>query len=67
MPWGFARSDKDMGGYHVLWPRDMVETAMGKLASGDSRSARSTLFYLSCTQDANGGWSQNMWLDGTMH
>lgn len=67
LPWGFARSDKDMGGYHVLWPRDMVETAMSKLASGDSRSARSTLFYLSCTQDGNGGWSQNMWLDGTMH
>jgi glucoamylase len=67
LPWGFARSDKDIGGYHVLWPRDMVETAMGKLASGDARSARSALFYLSCTQQANGGWSQNMWLDGTMH
>ncbi len=67
MPWGFDRSDKDVGGYHVLWPRDMCETAMGKLASGDARSARSTLFYLCCTQDADGGWSQNMWLDGTMH
>jgi glucoamylase len=67
LPWGFARSDTDVGGYHVLWPRDMVETAMGKLASGDARSARSALFYLSCTQDEHGGWSQNMWLDGTMH
>ena len=67
MPWGFDRSDKDVGGYHVLWPRDMCETAMGKLASGDARSARSTLFYLACTQDEHGGWSQNMWLDGTMH
>jgi glucoamylase len=67
MPWGFDRSDKDIGGYHVLWPRDLVETAMGKLASGDARSARSSLFYLACTQDENGGWSQNMWLDGTMH
>ena len=67
MPWGFDRSDKDIGGYHVLWPRDLAETAMGKLASGDARSARSALFYLSCTQDENGKWSQNMWLDGTMH
>jgi glucoamylase len=67
MPWGFDRSDKDIGGYHVLWPRDLCETAMGKLASGDASSARSALFYLSCTQDVNGGWSQNMWLDGTMH
>jgi glucoamylase len=67
LPWGFAHTDKDVGGYHVLWPRDLCETAMGKLASGDARSARSALFYLSCTQDSDGGWSQNMWLDGTMH
>ena len=67
LPWGFTRSDKDVGGYHVVWPRDLVETAMGKLASGDARTARSTLFYLACTQDADGGWRQNMWLDGTPH
>ena len=66
-PWGFARGDKDIGGYHLLWPRDLVETAMGKLASGDAKTARSTLFYLRCTQEATGGWSQNMWLDGTPH
>lgn len=67
LPWGFDRSDKDIGGYHVLWPRDMVETAMGKLASGDARAARSTLFFLRCTQEETGGWSQNMFLDGTPH
>ncbi len=65
LPWGFARTDKDVSGYHVVWPRDLVETAMGKFASGDARTARSTLFYLSCTQSEDGGWSQNMWLDGT--
>jgi glucoamylase len=67
LPWGFDRSDQDIGGYHVLWPRDLCETAMAKLASGDAQSARSALFYLSCTQDEHGGWSQNMWLDGTEH
>ncbi len=67
MPWGFAHGDKDVGGYHVLWPRDLVEIAMGKLASGDAKAARSALFYLRCTQEASGGWSQNMWLDGTPH
>jgi glucoamylase len=67
VPWGFARGDKDIGGYHVVWPRDMIEIAMGKLASGDAYSARSALFYLACTQNADGGWSQNMWLDGTPH
>ncbi len=39
VPWGFARGDKDIGGYHVVWPRDMVEIAMGKLACGDAQSA----------------------------
>src|SRR6201996_2731652 len=67
IPWGFARSDKDIGGYHVLWPRDSVETAMGKLCSGDAHSARSALFFLACAQDSDGRWSQNMWLDGTPH
>jgi glucoamylase len=67
VPWGFARGDKDIGGYHVLWPRDMVESAMGKLACGDAHCVRSTLFYLACTQNPDGGWSQNMWLDGTPH
>jgi glucoamylase len=67
VPWGFARNDQAIGGYHVLWPRDMVEIAMAKLASGDAHAARSTLFYLACTQNADGGWSQNMWLDGTPH
>lgn len=45
----------------------MVDIAMGKLASGDAHTARSALFYLACTQNADGGWSQNMWLDGTPH
>lgn len=67
VPWGFARGDQAIGGYHVLWPRDLVEVAMAKLASGDAHAARSTLFYLACTQNADGGWSQNMWLDGSPH
>jgi glucoamylase len=65
IPWGFARSDKDIGGYHVTWPRDLCETALSLLACGDSDSARRALFYLECTQDRDGSWPQNMWLDGT--
>ncbi len=65
IPWGFDRGDEDIAGYHVIWPRDMVQAAMGKLACGDVASARRTLFYLKCTQEADGNWPQNMWLDGT--
>lgn len=67
LPWGFSRGDKDVGGYHVLWPRDLCETAMGLMACGDMEAGRRALFYLACTQKANGSWSQNMWLDGTEH
>jgi glucoamylase len=67
IPWGFARSDKEIGGYHVTWPRDMCETALALLACGDPESARRALFYLECTQDADGHWPQNMWLDGTQN
>lgn len=67
LPWGFARGDEDTGAYHVLWPRDLCETAMGLMACGDGDAGRRALFYLACTQEGNGSWSQNMWLDGTMH
>lgn len=65
IPWGSAKGDDDLGGYHLVWPRDLVESAGGLLAAGDVGSARTTLFYLMCTQEADGHWPQNMWLDGT--
>ena len=64
IPWGFSKSDDDLGGYHLVWPRDLVEAAGGLLAAGDVESARQALFYLMCTQEADGHWPQNMWLDG---
>lgn len=67
LPWGFARGDADIGAYHVLWPRDLCETAMGLMACGDMDAGRRALFFLACTQKADGSWSQNMWLDGTEH
>lgn len=65
IPWGASKGDHDVAGYHVVWPRDLVQTAGGLLAAGDPDSARRTLSYLMCTQDADGHWPQNMWLDGT--
>ena len=37
IPWGFSKGDEDLGGYHLVWPRDLVETAGGFLAAGASR------------------------------
>jgi glucoamylase len=64
IPWGFAKGDDDLGGYHLVWPRDLVETAGGLLAAGTVASARSVLDYLAVIQEADGHWSQNSWLDG---
>jgi len=64
VPWGFAKGDGDLGGYHLVWPRDMVEAAGGLLAAGDGEAAREALTYLAATQEADGHWPQNMWLEG---
>ncbi len=65
IPWGAAKGDADMGGYHLVWPRDLVESAGGLLAAGDVDNAANTLVYLMATQDPDGHWPQNMWLDGS--
>ncbi len=64
IPWGFSKGDDDLGGYHLVWPRDLVETAGGLLAAGATVEARRVLDYLRSIQDASGGWPQNCWLDG---
>ncbi len=64
IPWGFSKGDADLGGYHLIWPRDMVETAGGLLAAGAGEHALRVLSYLQITQEADGHWPQNMWLDG---
>jgi glucoamylase len=64
IPWGFNKGDEDLGGYHLVWPRDLVETAGGFLAAGAVGDAMRVLHYLEATQEADGRWPQNMWLDG---
>ena len=64
VPWGFNKGDEDLGGYHLIWPRDLVETACGFLAAGATSDALRVLSYLESTQEADGHWAQNMWLDG---
>jgi glucoamylase len=65
IPWGFNKGDEDLGGYHLVWPRDLVEAAGGLLAAAAHEDARRVLSYLQATQQPDGHWSQNMWLDGS--
>ncbi len=65
IPWGYAKSDDDLGGYHLVWTRDMVQSATALLACGRVDTARRALTYLACTQRPDGGFAQNFWIDGT--
>ena len=65
IPWGSSKGDGDLGGYHLVWPRDLVESAGGLLAAGALSDVGQVLRYLAVTQEADGHWPQNMWLDGT--
>ncbi|HEV3344428.1 MAG TPA: glycoside hydrolase family 15 protein, partial [Pirellulales bacterium] len=65
IPWGFSKGDNDLGGYHLVWPRDLVESAAGLMAAGAKEVACRVLRYLQVTQEDDGHWGQNMWLDGT--
>src|SRR4051794_14239079 len=66
-PLGLQKGDEDLGGYHLVWPRDLVETAGGFLAAGAGEDALQILAYLRAIQEADGHWPQNAWLDGTAY
>lgn len=62
VPWGNTKDERE--GYHLVWPRDLVECAGALLAIGAVREAGNTLRYLLATQLADGHWNQNQWLGG---
>ncbi len=64
IPWGASKSDDDLGGYHLVWTRDMVQSATALLACGRIEAARGALVYLACTQHPDGGFAQNFWING---
>lgn len=63
-PWGEARGDMEAGGYHLVWPRDLVKVALGFMAMGDIDASVRILKFLAKSQKLEGSWPQNMWLDG---
>jgi glucoamylase len=62
IPWG--NRGEERSGYHLVWPRDLVECAGALLALGAREDARNVLRYLIATQLGDGHWHQNQWLDG---
>jgi glucoamylase len=64
IPWGETKGDDDVGGYHMVWTRDMVHSASALLASGTTDTPVRALIWLAATQLADGSFPQNSWIDG---
>ena len=64
IPWGEIKGDSDRAGYHLVWTRDMVSSVAGLMAAGENDTALRSLIYLTTTQEEDGGFAQNFWIDG---
>ena len=68
VPWGDGAdaSEPSVGGYHLVWSRDLYQVATAFYAMGDKESADRALDYLfTVQQKPDGSFPQNSWLDGT--
>ncbi|MUG91402.1 glucan 1,4-alpha-glucosidase [Scytonema sp. UIC 10036] len=64
IPWGNAHGDEQQGGYHLVWLRDMVNSVTALLAAGHKTTALEALIYLAASQQPDGGFAQNFWING---
>lgn len=67
IPWGGSKGDDDLGGYHLVWPRDLAQTAGAFLACGALNEVQRVVRYLRAVQEDDGSWPQNCWLDGSAY
>jgi glucoamylase len=67
IPWGNETdaNDPSVGGYHLVWSRDLYEVATAFYVMGDKEAADRALNYLfNVQQKPDGSFPQNSWLDG---
>ena len=62
VPWG--NSTDNLGGYHLVWPRDATLTAFALLAANQLFDARHMLAHLTASQRRDGRWPQNYFPSG---
>jgi len=67
IPWGETKSDNDRGGYHLVWTRDLVQSATALLATGQTNTPLRALIWLAAIQHKDGSFPQNSWIDGTAY
>jgi glucoamylase len=67
IPWGETKGDQDLGGYHLVWTRDLVHSATALLATGQTSTPLRALVWLAAIQRPDGSFPQNSWIDGTAY
>jgi len=67
IPWGETKGDDDLGGYHLVWTRDLVHSATALLATGQTSTPLRALIWLAAIQRPDGSFPQNSWIDGTAY
>ena len=67
VPWGGGDNANvnNVGGYHLIWSRDLYQVATAFMAIGDTAAAERALdFLFKVQQKADGSFPQNSYLDG---
>jgi len=67
IPWGDEKTDDELGGYHLVWTRDLVKCVSALISVDDYATALRALIYLAVSQREDGGFYQNFWIDGRPH
>ncbi|HMJ65147.1 MAG TPA: glycoside hydrolase family 15 protein, partial [Candidatus Binatia bacterium] len=67
IPWGETKGEGDLGGYHLVWTRDLVQSASALLATGQTGTPLRALIWLAAIQRSDGSFPQNSWLNGTAY
>jgi glucoamylase len=67
IPWGETKGDDDLGGYHLVWTRDLVQSATALLASGQTGTPLRALIWLAAIQGTDGRFPQNSWINGNAY
>lgn len=64
IPWGETKGGDDLGGYHLVWTRDLAQSATALLATGQTGTPLRALMWLAAIQGEDGRFPQNSWING---
>jgi glucoamylase len=63
IPWGQTVNDLQAG-YHMVWPRDMCQSALALLAAGATDAPLRGLMFLATSQAEDGSFPQKFFING---